>query len=144
MQDELKEIEAKLEDNQKKPHHLQDHSMEQSLVTRYEQTMTKLNDFYIQRAKKHWVKDGDRNTAYFHMSVAKRRRNSIMSVKDENNLMQFMPDRIANTFVTYFRSIFASSNSDRSIPYDTFFPLIRMILLILFRIKKNFLILFLI
>jgi hypothetical protein len=35
------------------------------LVTRYEKTTTNLNDFYVQRAKKSWAIDGDRNTAFF-------------------------------------------------------------------------------
>jgi hypothetical protein len=73
--------------------------------------MTKLTDSYMQRAKKQWVKDGDRNTSFFHHAIVKRRkRNTIVSIKDENDTMQFMPERISNTFVNYFRSIFASSN----------------------------------
>jgi hypothetical protein len=98
----------------------QDHAKEGELMQRYEQTITKLNDSYVQRAKKNWVKDGDRNTAYFHRSIAKRRRrNTIVSIKDEQNAMHFMPDQIAKVFSTYFRSIFqsqratnASSSSD--------------------------------
>jgi hypothetical protein len=97
----------------------QDHAKEGELMQRYEQTITKLNDSYVQRAKKIWVKDGDRNTAYFHRSIAKRRRNTIVSIKDEQNAMHFMPDQIAKVFATYFRSIFhsqrarnASSSSD--------------------------------
>jgi hypothetical protein len=53
------------------------------LVTRYEKTTTNLNDFYVQRAKKSWMKDGDRNTVFFYRAVARRRRNSIMSIRDE-------------------------------------------------------------
>ena len=91
----------------------QDHALEASLVTRYEQTMTKLTDSYMQRAKKQWIRDGDRNTSFFHHAIVKRRRrNTILSVKDENDVIQFMPDRISNTFVKYFRSIFASVNTN--------------------------------
>ena len=96
----------------------QDHNKEASLAMRYEQTLTKLTDSYMQRAKKHWIKDGDRNTAYFHKSIIKRRRrNSIASIKDENNVLHHMPDKISNTFVTYFRSIFASSNPNHGRPF---------------------------
>jgi hypothetical protein len=39
---------------QSRPLQQQDQVKEQQLVTSYEQTMTKLNDFYAQRAKKGW------------------------------------------------------------------------------------------
>jgi hypothetical protein len=100
------------------PMQLQDHALEASLVTRYEQSMTKLTDYYTQRAKKQWVKDGDRNTSFFHHAILKRRRrNTIVSVKDENNIIHFMPEQIGNTFVNYFRYIFASSNANNGRPY---------------------------
>jgi hypothetical protein len=41
--------------------------------------LTKLTDFYKQRAKKHWATDGDKNTRYFHMSVQKRRKKTELS-----------------------------------------------------------------
>jgi phage host-nuclease inhibitor protein Gam len=107
LQEELKILEEQIEQIQKKPLLQQDHAKEGELMQRYEQTITKLNDSYVQRAKKNWVKDGDRNTAYFHRSIAKRRRrNTIVSIKDEQNVMHFMPDQIAKVFATYFRSIF--------------------------------------
>jgi hypothetical protein len=100
------------------PSQNQDQSLEASLVTRYEQTMTKLTDSYVQRAKKQWAKDGDRTTSFFHHAIVKhRRRNTIVSIKDDNDVMQFMPDQISNTFVNYFRSIFASPNANNGRPF---------------------------
>jgi hypothetical protein len=72
----------------------------------------------MQRAKKLWVRDGDRNTAFFHRAIVKRRRkNTIVSVKDENNILHYMPDQISNTFVNYFRSIFASTQTNNGRPF---------------------------
>jgi hypothetical protein len=117
LQDELKDLEQEILSLQTAPIHKQDFSKEQHLVTRYEQTTTKLNDFYVQRAKKSWAIDGDRNTAFFHRAVARRkRRNYIVSVTDEHNVTHFMPDQIANTFVLYFRSIFASQSMQQATP----------------------------
>jgi hypothetical protein len=111
LREQLKELDEQILNIQSKPLHLHDHNEEATLITRYKQNITKLNDFYVQRAKKNWIKDGDRNTSFFHRTIAKRRRrNTIMSIKDENDLMYFMPDQIANTFVLYFRSIFTSSS----------------------------------
>jgi hypothetical protein len=117
LQEELKDLEKEILNLQSAPTNQQDFSKEQNLVTRYEQTTTKLNDFYMQRAKKSWAKDGDRNNAFFHRAVARRkRRNYIMPITDEQNVTHFMPDQIANTFVLYFRSIFASQSTQHVTP----------------------------
>jgi len=80
--------------------------------------MTKLTDSYMQRAKKQSIKDGDRNTFFFHCAIIKRRRrNTTASVKDENDVIQHMPDKISNTFVNYFRSIFASTQTNNGRPF---------------------------
>jgi hypothetical protein len=118
LQREINNLEEKIKHIQMQPLSNRDHNLEASLVTRYEQTMTKLTDSYMQRAKKKWIKDGDRNTSFFHHAIVKRRRrNTIVSVKDENNVMQFMPDKISNTFVNYFRSIFSSTNANTGRPF---------------------------
>jgi phage host-nuclease inhibitor protein Gam len=118
LQHELESLEKQINKIQLLPVHEQDHNMEATLATRYEQTLSKLTESYMQRAKKHWIKDGDMNTAYFHRSIIKRRRrNNIASIMDENNVLQHMPDKICNTFVNYFRSIFASSNTNHGRPF---------------------------
>ena len=62
---------------------LQDHSLQSKLVSQYENSLTKLTEFYRQRAKKHWVTQGDRNTSFFHNVVqTRKRRNRIISIKD--------------------------------------------------------------
>jgi phage host-nuclease inhibitor protein Gam len=87
LQVELKSLEQEIKQIQKQPIDQQDHAREAAMVQRYVQTITKVNDSYVQRAKKNWVKDGNRNTAYFHRSIAKRRRrNTIVSIKDEQNV----------------------------------------------------------
>jgi hypothetical protein len=64
--------------------HTHDHSLEAKLIAQYEETMTKLTKCYMQRAKKHWATQGDRNTSFFHHAVLKRkRRNRIVSIKDD-------------------------------------------------------------
>jgi hypothetical protein len=94
----------------------QDHSLEVKLISQYEENMTKLTEFYRQRAKKHWATQGDRNTSFFHNAVLKRKlHNRIVSIKYAcgNNL--FDPEDIANEFVDYFKNIFRSlcPNNDR-------------------------------
>jgi hypothetical protein len=106
---------------------MQDYSLKTRLVAEYEENLTKLTEFYRQRAKKHWATQGDRNTSFFHNAVQKRkRRNRIVSIKDTHGKNIYDPSDIANEFVNYFKTIFRSSttNNDRTtvettIPQDT-------------------------
>jgi hypothetical protein len=85
-------------------------------MSQYEETMTKLTEYYRQRAKKHWATQGDRNTSYFHNAVIKRRRrNRIVSIRDAHGNIIHNPDDIAAEFVNYFKNIFHSTcaNNDR-------------------------------
>jgi ribonuclease HI len=122
---ELQEIDEKLKEIQQRPVQQQDRALEENLVQRYEHNLTKLTDFYAQRAKKAWLKDGDKNTAFFHKAIAKRkRRNTIVSIKDENNAMHYLPHAISNTFVNYFRHLFSSQNVNIGrLPFDSLPPL---------------------
>ncbi|XP_071678491.1 uncharacterized protein [Lolium perenne] len=118
LQQELNEFEGQIKQIQMQPLKQQNQQLEANLVTRYEQNLTKLTDYYAQRAKKNWLKDGDKNTAFFHKAITKRkRRNTIVSIRDENDITQFMPDKIGKTFVNYFRHIFASQYTNHDRPY---------------------------
>ena len=87
--------------------------MEANLIAQYEETMTKLTEFYRQRAKKHWATQGDRNTSYFHHAVLKRkRRNRIVAIKDVHDNILHDPDDIAAEFVNYFQNIFRTSGAN--------------------------------
>lgn len=111
LQQQLDIIHKDLEMLQANPIHLQDHNREASLIEQYDKTMTKLTEFYRQRAKRHWATIGDRNTNYFHNSVLKRRRkNRISSIIDHNNKILQSPDEIADCFINYFINLFSSSN----------------------------------
>ena len=104
-------LDTNINDLQKLPLDHQSQDLEQSLTARYEFTLHQLNQYYSQRGKKNWVTKGDRNTKFFHQAVLKRRkRNTICSVKDENNVLHYKPTAIMQTFVNYFRFIFSSPN----------------------------------
>lgn len=92
IQQELDSIGKQIKSIKMQPPQVQNHSLEASLICKYEQNMTKLTEYYRQRAKKHWAVNGDRNTTYFHHVVLKRRRkNRIASIKDDNNVVQVEP-----------------------------------------------------
>ena len=124
LQHQLDCIQDQINEIQMKPVHLQDYSLQASLVAQYEGNLTKLIEFYRQCAKKHWATKGDRNTSFFHNAVQKRkRRNRIVSIKDTHGNNLFDPDDIAKEFVNYFRTIFRSSSTNNDRPsLDTTLP----------------------
>jgi hypothetical protein len=92
--------------------------LDAKLIAQYEENMTKLTEFYRQRAKKNWAVHGDRNTSYFHTAALKRRRrNRIVSIKDAHGNNLFDPDDIAQEFVRYFKTIFHSSCPNNGRPF---------------------------
>jgi hypothetical protein len=110
LQNQLNDIEEKIKEIQEKPFQEQDHNAEEKLTVAYEQTMTRLTEYYKQRAKKHWAIHGDKNTRYFHLSVLKRRRkNRIVSINNSQGQTTVDPEEIAQCFVSYFKNIFTSS-----------------------------------
>lgn len=49
--------------------------------------------------------------------LKRRKRNTICSVKDKNDIVHFKPALIANTFVNYFRYIFSSPQISSGRPF---------------------------
>jgi hypothetical protein len=112
LQNQLNDIEQKIKEIQEKPIQEQDHNEEEKLIISYDQTMTRLTEYYKQRAKKHWAIHGDKNTRYFHNSVLKRRRrNRIVSINNTKGQTTLDPEEIAQCFVSYFKNIFSSSTT---------------------------------
>lgn len=92
---------------------------EKELVAKHDSLLQKLSDHHRQRAKKHWVKDGDRNTSFFHQAAIKRRRkNRITSIMSNNHLVT-NPDDIANVFIDYFTDLFCSDRTNRPSTYSS-------------------------
>lgn len=72
---------------------------EESVVVEYHATKERLflllsqeELYWRQRAKSYWMRDGDRNTKYFHASAStKKRRNKILRLRGEGN--EFISDQ---------------------------------------------------
>jgi exonuclease III len=67
-----------------------------------------------QRAKMHWMKEGDKNTRFFHECVKqRRRRNYISQIEDEDGRMRVDQNEVEQAFSSYFQNLFTSSNPVR-------------------------------
>lgn len=63
-----------------------------------------------QWAKEHWLKNGDRNSKFFHASVTQRRRaNKISCIEDEAGASCSTSKEIARAFTRYFQNLFNTS-----------------------------------
>jgi hypothetical protein len=69
--------------------------------------------FWRQRSRVSWLKEGDRNTKFFHACASQRKKtNLITGLRDEQGVWQNEAATISNIAVDYFHNLFASSNPD--------------------------------
>ena len=64
---------------------------------------------WMQRSRANWLKSGDRNTSFFHAyASARRKRNFIKNLKDENGTLLEGTDVVKNHIASYFTNLFTS------------------------------------
>lgn len=70
--------------------------------------------YWGQRAKAHWLKEGDKNTKFFHAYASDRRKqNTILGIWDEFGRWCEEKESIAQAAVTYFENIYTSASPSR-------------------------------
>ncbi|GAV84205.1 hypothetical protein CFOL_v3_27649 [Cephalotus follicularis] len=63
------------------------------------------------RSRVFWLKDGDRNTKFFHAKASqRRRRNQIIGIKDDQGVWSDNETVYQQTIKSYFQNIFASDH----------------------------------
>ncbi|OMO67876.1 reverse transcriptase [Corchorus capsularis] len=68
-----------------------------------------------QRSRSLWLRDGDKNTKYFHSTATLRKRRScINSITDDAGQVFSDEDNITRVILDYYQSIFTSDNPDLS------------------------------
>jgi hypothetical protein len=78
---------------------------EHSDLLKKEETM------WRQRSRAIWLKDGDKNTKFFHGKVGQRKRtNEIKKIKDENGRWWHGYDNVEHVFSKYYSDMFTTSN----------------------------------
>lgn len=72
--------------------------------------------FWWQRAKQFWLRDGDKNTKFFHKYASTRKEhNKIKRLKDENDEWKESDEEIQGLITDYFDSIFRTSGGEETL-----------------------------
>jgi hypothetical protein len=67
--------------------------------------------FWRQRSLVAWLKEGDRNTNFYHVCASQRKRtNTILGLRDDHGEWHLGPATINTIAVDYFHNLFATSN----------------------------------
>lgn len=67
--------------------------------------------YWRQRSRAVWLREGDKNTKFFHSTATSRKRkNRIRGIVDENNQWIEEADEIKKIFCEYFENLFTSIN----------------------------------
>ena len=88
------------------------HGHDEVLSIRHEvnELLLKKEKMWRQRSRDSWLKEGDRNTKYFHSRAShRRRRNSILSMRTEAGEYVQDPKLIGAQFIEYYQTLFTAA-----------------------------------
>ncbi|XP_062021002.1 uncharacterized protein LOC133737477 [Rosa rugosa] len=81
---EMRVLQEKMKDIMSHPHTPQQYDEQKQLHVRYSALLAQEETYWRQRSKTFWMKDGDKNTAFFHRKASNRRnKNRIKGLNNE-------------------------------------------------------------
>lgn len=85
------------------------------LIERLEKTLTEAykeeEQFWLQRSRIQWLKNGDRNTGFFHAATRTRRMQNSLSVIEDSSGTEFYEEEDIVTVITnYYQDIFTTKS----------------------------------
>ncbi|XP_074292612.1 uncharacterized protein LOC141619495 [Silene latifolia] len=100
--------------------------LESKLRKELEEVLEREELLWYQKSRVEFIKDGDQNTSYFHVSTLVRRwRNKINSLKDDNGEWVHNKEEVKRIVVEYYRQLYTEEaphpvEDAADIPYDVF------------------------
>lgn len=85
--------------------------LEEKLRDELNETLRQEELVWMLKSRVQWLRDGDRNTKYFHTAtLVRRRRNKIMGLLDENGVWVMDQQRLKELAVGFYSSLFRSES----------------------------------
>ncbi|KAL5754100.1 hypothetical protein ACOSP7_022320 [Xanthoceras sorbifolium] len=101
--------------------------LEASLLAEYNKILAQEEIFWLQKSRTNWLKEGDRNTKFFHLStLIRRRRNKLEGLKGDDGVWITDKEGLNLIVVNYFQNLFSRTVS--AVVYEelpNFFPVLR-------------------
>ncbi|CAM8882279.1 unnamed protein product [Rhodiola kirilowii] len=92
---------------------------EEYLVSQLKEWRLREEIYWRQRSREEWLKEGDRNTKFFHAKASHRRKiNSLEGIKDSSGRWLKEEKEIAEQVRSYFGGLFESSIKGRNIDWN--------------------------
>ncbi|KAM5573208.1 hypothetical protein ABKV19_012976, partial [Rosa sericea] len=87
-------------------------NLEQELTKEYHELLSSEEVFWKQKSRNTWLREGDMNTSFFHLStIIRRRRNRIEGLEDEYGIWRTDRDDLHTIAVNYFKGLFRGKNT---------------------------------
>jgi hypothetical protein len=81
--------------------------LEQQLQRELDLVLQQEEAMWFQKSRSQWIKDGDRNTRYYHVkTITRRRRNRILMLKNEQNDWFENEEDLKHMVSDYYKSLF--------------------------------------
>ena len=85
--------------------------LEAKLRVTLNEMLDQLETFWFQKSRVDAIRDGDRNTRYFHLSaIIKRRRNKIEALQNAEGVWESNPEVVKSMVLNYYTSLFTDSS----------------------------------
>lgn len=107
----INELMQQIEVLQNKEPTSQNLSNEKLLHSQIKEELKRKEMIWLQKSREMWLKDGDANTKFFHLStIIDRKQNSITSIKIDRDRWIYNPYEIGNYFEENFKTLLQTSN----------------------------------
>lgn len=115
---ELKLVQDKLDTLMRLPYAADQFEVQQALHCRFNELLFQDETYWRQRSRVLWLKDGDRNSAFFHRRASNRKsRNKVKELNNAAGNWQTNPKLVSKILVQYYEGIF-KENCDVNAFYD--------------------------
>ncbi|XP_062007013.1 uncharacterized protein LOC133724332 [Rosa rugosa] len=112
---EMRVLQEKMNDIMSHPHTPLQYEEQRLLHVKYNALLAQEETYWRQRSKAFWLRDGDKNTAFFHRRASNRRsKNRIKGLIDEEGLWHTEPEAVQNILMEYFTGIYTSPGTNVS------------------------------